>query len=207
MTDKPKQYTPDVLLKAKRQPDIVEVPSRLVLSIEGAGSPDLPGFGDTIGTLYGISYTLRFARKKAGRPVFKVGVLECDWWAEGEDLPVHEVPARETWRWRAMMGVPDDTTEKEVAGAVTEATTKRGSKLEGSELAQRIRLEQEKPTRCARILHVGPYATEPESFTKIDALLEAAGERREFGHREIYLSDPNRTAPEKLKTVLLTKLL
>jgi hypothetical protein len=207
MTDKPRQFTPDALLKATKKADIVEVPSRLVLSIEGAGPPDLPGFGDAIGALYGISYTMRFARKKGGRPVFKVGVLECEWWAEGENLPVHEVPARDTWRWRAMMGVPDDTSQEEVASTVTSATTKRGGKLEGSEVALRIELTKKEATRYARILHVGPYATEPESFAKIDEFLAAEGEQRERAHLEVYLSDPNRTAPDKLKTALLTRLL
>jgi hypothetical protein len=207
MSDKPQQYTPAVFLTAKNQPDIVEVPSRLVLSIEGAGPPEDAKFGEAIGALYGVSYTMRFARKKAGKPVFKVGVLECEWRAEGDDLPVHEVPAREFWRWRVMMAVPDETTKEEIDAGVEAATTKRGGKLEGNQAARRIRLETTQPTRFARILHVGPYATEPESFQKINQLLEAEGEQRERAHVEVYLSDPNRTAPEKLKTVLLTRLL
>lgn len=201
------QYTPEAFLKAKQQPDIVEVRSRLVLAIEGAGPPEQPGFSDAIGALYGVSYTLRFARKNAGGPVFKVGVLECKWWAEGENLPVHAVPARETWRWRVMMGVPDDVTQEEFAATVEAATRKRGGKLEGSDVARRIELTRLEPARFARVLHVGPYSTESESFAKIGELLEAEGAQRERAHIEVYLSDPNRTQPDKLKTVLLTRLL
>ena len=206
MTDKPVVATPDALIKAKRHPDLVDVPARLVLALDGAGGPEEPGFASAIGVLYGVSYALRFARKKAGKPVFKVGILEAEWWAEGDDLPVLEVPARSAWRWRVQMCVPPDVGEKEVSAIVETVTTKRGGKLEGSDEARRIRLVKLDTSRFARILHVGPYATEHESFAKIDDLLAGEGRAREPRHLEVYLSDPSQTAPEKLKTVLLTKL-
>jgi hypothetical protein len=206
MTDKPTQHTPNVLLKAKREPDIVQVPERSVLAIEGEGVPDQPGFAAAIGALYGISYGVRFARKGAGLPVFKVGVLEGEWRAEGVDLSVHEVPAREAWRWRLQMAVPPDLTQREVDEMAESATSKKGGKLEGSEEARRLRVLRIPPARYARLLHVGPYATEPESFDRIDNFLADQGLRREPWHVEVYLSDPGRTPPEKLKTTLLTKL-
>jgi hypothetical protein len=206
MTEKPVQYTPAELLKAKKHPDIVEVPDRVVLAIDGAGGPEEPGFAASIGALYGISYGLRFARKAAGRPVFKVGVLEGEWRAEGADLSVHEIPARETWRWRLQMALPPDVTSDELAAMVEAATTKKGGKLHGSEEARRLALAHPESGGYARILHVGPYATEPESFARIDDFLADQGRSREPWHVEVYLSDPGRTAPEKLKTALLTKL-
>ena len=207
MTDKPIQHTPEVLIKAKKQPDIVEVPERLVLAVDGAGGPEKPAFAAAIGALYGVSYGIRFARKGAGRPVFKVGVLEGEWRAEGVDLPLLETPARKTWRWRVQMAVPPDLTQEELDAMVEVVTTKMGGKLEGSEEARRIRLLRTEPARYARILHIGPYSTEPESFEKIDVWLGEQGLSREPWHIEIYLSDPGRTAPEKLKTALLTKLI
>jgi len=206
MSDTPFLPTPDALIKAKKQPVLVEVPERLVLALDGAGGPGEPAFSLAVAALYGISYTLRFARKKAGHPVFKVGLLEGEWRAEGENLPIHEVPSQDAWRWRLQMCVPPDVTEEELGLTVEAATTKRGGKLEGSEGARRVRLIRIEPARFARVLHVGPYATEPESFAKIDQLLSAQGLRREPWHIEVYLSDPNRTVPEKLKTVLLTRV-
>ena len=206
MSDKPILPTPDALIKGKKQPDLVEVPARLVLALDGAGGPGEPAFSSAVAALYGISYTLRFARKKAGRPVFKVGILEGEWRAEGEDYPIHEVPSQDVWRWRLQMCVPPDVTEEELRVVIEAATTKRGGKLEGSEEARRIQLLGIEASRFARVLHVGPYATEPESFAKIDRLLSAQGLNREPWHVEVYLSDPNRTAPEKLKTCLLTKV-
>jgi len=207
MSDTALLPTPDALLKGGKEPDLVEVPARLVLALDGAGGPAEPGFSSAIGALYGISFGLRFARKKAGQPVFKVGVLEGEWRARGEDLPLHEIPSQDTWRWRFQMCVPPDVTEEEVQEVAAAATTKRGGKLEGNEDARRIQLLSVESARFARILHVGPYATEPESFSKIDAMLAGLGLDREPWHVEVYLSDPSRTAPEKLKTCLLTKVI
>ena len=198
--------TPNELIQAKQEPDIVDVPARLVLALDGAGGPGEPAFTAAIAALYGIGYTLRFARKKAGKQVFKVGVLEGEWRAEGHDLPIHEVPSRDAWRWRLQMSVPSDMTEGELDAAIDEATTKRGGKLEGNEEARRVQLVKTEPSRFARVLHIGPYSSEPGSFAKIAQLLSAKRLTREPWHMEVYLSDPNRTAPEKLKTVLLTKV-
>ncbi len=206
MSEKPVLPTPDALLKGREQPDVVEVPPRLVLALRGAGGPTTPIFSASVGALYGISYTLRFARKKAGRAVFKVGVLEGEWRAEGGDLSIAETPSQDSWRWRMQMCVPDDVTEEELRDAVEAATTKRGGKLEGSEEAQRIEVLRVEPGRFARILHVGPYSTEPESFARIGQLLLEQGLSREPWHLEVYLSDPSRTAPDKLKTVLLVRV-
>ena len=206
MSNKPLLPPPNALLKGKQQPDLVEVPARLVLALHGSGGPTTSAFSAAVGALYGIPYALRFARKKAGRPVFKVGVLEGEWRAEGEGLSIYETPSQDSWRWRMQMCVPSDATEDELGGVVDAATTKRGGKLEGSEEAQRIELLGIEPARFARILHVGPYSTEPDSFAKLDELLLEHGLGREPWHVEVYLSDPNRTVPDKLKTVLLVKV-
>lgn len=206
MSEKPVMPTPEALTKARKKPDVVDVPDRLVIALDGAGGPEEPGFAEAVKALYGVAYPLRFARKKEGRPVFKVGPLEGEWRAAHDHQPSHEVPAREDWRWRVQLTVPSDVTKKELAAIVNTVTTKRGGKLEGNEEAKRIELIKIEGARFARILHVGPYATESESFARIDEMLTAEGLTREPWHIEMYLSDPTRTAPEKLKTALLTKL-
>ncbi len=206
MSGKQVSPTPDALLKGKVQPDVVDVPSRLVIALSGIGGPAEPAFSAAIEALYGISYAIRFRRKKAGKDVFKVGSLEGEWRAEGDDLRISEIPSQDAWRWRLQMCVPVDVTPEELRGTVELATNKRGGKLEGSEQARSIELLRIESARFARILHVGPYSTEPESFSKIDELLSDQGLEREPWHLEIYLSDPSRTAPEKLRTCLLTRV-
>jgi hypothetical protein len=116
------------------------------------------------------------------------------------------VAPRESWRWRLRIDVPADVTEAELAEVVRAATTKKGGKLEGSAEAGRVALERVPSMKVGRILHVGPYGEEPASFDRIRALLGAAGLRGGNAHQEIYLSDPMRTEPAKLRTVLLLEL-
>jgi len=195
---------PAVLLDATTTPDVVEVPARTAVAIDGAGPPDDPGFTRALGALYGVAYGLKFSRKPRGRD-FKVGPLEGRWWAEGAPEGVLQAP-RHTWRWRLRIAVPDDVAEADVAVVVRAAVTKKGGKLEGSDEARRVTLERIPATRVGRVLHLGPYANERASFARMEEVLAAAGLRRAQPHVEVYLLDPRRTRPEKLKTVLLGEI-
>ncbi|HSN15105.1 MAG TPA: GyrI-like domain-containing protein [Anaeromyxobacteraceae bacterium] len=198
--------TPEALFKAGALADVVEIPGRTVLAIDGAGGPEQAPFQRSVGALYGVAYSLRFARKPAGGD-FKIGPLEGRWWAEGAlAASAAGVPPRETWRWRLRLGVPDGVTDHEVADVIQAATMKKGGKLEGSADARRVALERIPAATMGRVLHVGPYADEPASFERIRAALTAAGRSGGNAHLEVYLSDPRRTKPEKLKTVLLREL-
>jgi len=107
---------------------------------------------------------------------------------------------------RLRIAVPDDVGEAELAAVIEAAVTRKGGKLEGSEEARRVALERIPAARLARILHLGPYADEPASFARVDQSLRATGLRRARPHVEIDLSDPRRTRPEKLRTILLAEI-
>lgn len=196
---------PPALLGASLGPEVVDVPARTVVAIDGAGPPDAPDFGRSIGAIYGAAYGLKFARKKGGT-TFKVGPLEGRWWAEGaaEDLLL---APREAWRWCLRIAVPSDVSDEELSAVMVQAVSKKGGKLEGSAEATRVRVERLSPARLGRVLHVGPYADEPRSFARLDAAVRGAGLRPARSHLEVYLSDPRRTAPARLRTVLLRELL
>ena len=196
---------PTVLLDATIAPEVVKTPARTVLAIDGVGPPDSEAFSRSVGAIYGTAYGLKFSRKVRG-PTFKIGPLEGRWWAEGVPEGVLQAP-RETWRWRLRMAVPDDVGEAELSEVVRAATSKKGGKLEGSEEAKRVFVEHIAQATHGRILHVGPYADEPRSFTQLDATLNAAGLRPAKPHLEVYLSDPRRTAHARLRTVLLREVL
>ncbi len=195
---------PPVLLDAAAEPDVVEVPARTVVAIDGAGPPDGEAFGRSIGAIYGAAYGLKFSRRDRGNS-FKVGPLEGRWWAEGAPAEPLQAP-RDTWRWRLRIAVPGDVGEGELAEVVRTATSRKGGKLEGSAEARRVRLERIPKARLGRVLHVGPYAEEPASLARMDAAVVAAGLRPARSHLEVYLSDPRRTAPSRLRTVLLREL-
>jgi hypothetical protein len=194
---------PDVLVKAKTTPDLVTVLRRRAIAIDGMGAPAGDPFQQALGALYGVAYTLKFARKKSGRATpFKVAALEGRWAAAGRPEE-NTRPPPETWTWRLRIAVPPDMTESEVATAIDAATSKKGGKLAGSRVARRVFLEEIPEQRCGRILHIGPYADEPRSFALLVPVMEAAGLRPARPHAEIYLGDPRRSQPSKLKTVLL----
>lgn len=197
---------PAPLLAATPEPDVVGIPARTVLAIDGAGPPDGGAFQRSVGALYGAAYGLKFARKKGGGGEFKVGPLEGRWWAEGAPEGLEGPPPREAWRWRLRLAVPDGARDAEVEAVVRAAVSRKGGKLEGSEEARRVRVERIPAATVGRVLHVGPYADEPRSFARIAGALAAAGLRPGRAHVEIYLSDPRRTAAARLRTVLLREL-
>ena len=196
---------PTLLFDATTVADVVEVPPRTVIAIDGAGSPGGQGFQRAIGALYGVAYGLKFARKKkSARRDFKVGPLEGRWRSSVTSTWTSKAPPPpDTWRWRLRIAVPDDVSDADVRAVAEAAAAKKGGKLFGSAEVRRVRLEHVDATPCGRVLHVGPYAGEPASLAKVRATMEAEGVRPAREHVEIYLGDPRRTAPARLKTELL----
>jgi hypothetical protein len=201
----PRASVPRQLLDATATPDLVTVPARTVLALAGAGAPEDDAFPRSVGALYGVAYTVKFARRRAGKADFAIGALEARWWTENPSRHVAQVPRAE-WRWELRLTIPGGVTAAEVARAIATATARRGGKLEGSAEALLVRRVKLPATKCGRVLHAGPYGREGESFAQIVAVLERAGHRAANAHLEIYLNDPRRVAPQKLKTVLLLEL-
>jgi hypothetical protein len=196
---------PPVLYNATTKPEAVTIPARTVLALDGQGAPESQSFERSIGAVYGVAYTLKFARKKSGRKDFKIGPLEARWWTDEPARRFMDTP-RDAWRWQLRIALPKDATHAEVSRAIAEATHKKGGKLEGSTEAQHVALAVVPAARCGRVLHVGPYGQEGESFARIVEVVQGAGLVARNSHVEVYLNDPRRTKPEKLKTELLLEL-
>jgi hypothetical protein len=195
---------PRELVSATRTADLVSVPKRRCLAIDGAGSPQEPAFADAVETLFGVGYALKLARKKAAKSDFKVGPLEGHWSSDLADPTTK--PAPEHWRWRLRIGVPADVTKDELDRIKHEVVSKRGGKLEGSAVVPHLFLESIHAQRVGRILHVGPFAEESASFAQIASVLDRAGLKPAPTHIEVYRSDPRHTRPAGLETVLLREL-
>ena len=211
--DKPKEGNgmqngspvPRELVSATGTADVVSVPKRRCLAIDGAGSPKDAAFAEAIGALYGTSYTLKFARRKAGRSDFKVGPLEGHW-AAAVPPGTTARPSPDKWRWRLRIGVPSDVTKDDVERIKHDVVTKKGGKLQGSPVVPRVFLESVPGQRVGRVLHIGPYAKEDTSFELIASVLDRARLNAAPTHVEVYLNDPGRTRPDALRTVLLREL-
>ena len=196
---------PRVLWDATTTAQVVTVPARRVLALDGQGAPEGQAFERSVGAMYGVAYTLKFARKKAGGRDFKIGPLEVRWWPDKAGRPLPDTP-RETWRWQLRIAIPTDVRAAELAKTIKEATHKKGGKLEGSQEAAQLALAALPAARFGKVLHIGPYSTEGESFARITEVVKGAGLSARNAHLEVYLNDPRRAKPEKLKTVLLLEL-
>jgi hypothetical protein len=196
---------PRELLRATRTADIVSVPHRRCLAIDGVGSPQDPKFQQSVEALYGVSYALKFARKKAGKSDFKIGPLEGHWSAD-PSWGAAGKPPPEAWHWRLRIGVPTEVTRDDLERIKDEVVERKGGKLQGSPVVPHLFLESIPNQRLGRVLHVGPYAEEEASFALISTALERAGLTPAPTHIEVYRNDPRRTHPAALETVLLREL-
>ncbi len=183
-----------------KAPVIVEVPELSFLMLDGRGDPNASeDYQVALQALYGVAYTLKFTLKKSdpGRD-FKVMPLEGLWWVEGEPPRLDELQAdRETWNWTMMIALPDEVTAAEVAAATEAAAQRRPLPA-----AAKVRLERFAEGRAAQVMHLGPYAAEAPTIELLHAFVAEQGLELRGRHHEIYLGDPRRTAPERLRTVI-----
>ena len=184
------------LFSARRAPRLVDVPPLPYFMIDGQGPPAGEAFQETIQALYSTAYTLKFALKKAGRTDFVVAPLETLWWSDNPRA--FEENRRGEWRWTAMVMQPDHVTDADLQAALGELLRK-GIRNPAHD---RLRLDTLEEGRAAQLLYVGPYDAMESSVAQLRAFVAAEGYRPAGRHHDIYLSDPRRTAPEKLKTIL-----
>jgi hypothetical protein len=180
---------------APRAPRLVATKPGKYFTIAGAGDPDGPQFGEKVGALYAVAFTVKMARKQAGKD-YKVAGLEGLWWGVSQGRWLIE-QARHQWRWKLLIRVPSFIAAKDIAAA------KRAllAKAKGKAIAQ-VKLETVREGRCVQMLHVGPYMNEGPTMDAMLAFAKAHGLRFTGRHHEIYLSDPRRVKPEKLRTIL-----
>jgi hypothetical protein len=180
---------------------LLTIPNRRYLTIDGTDEPGAPGFRDAITTLYPVAYTLHFALKRRN-VLAPVGALEGLYWInEPGPIPARRFAAtpeaREHWSWRLMLPVPGQCTDADITSAVDEVFAKKRPPL-----LEQLRCESWHEGPVAQILHVGPYEEEARTVERLQNGIAEAGLVPRGCHHEIYVSDPNRTAPDRLKTVI-----
>ena len=181
--------------RAKRKPDAVYVPEGKFLCILGKGDPNGEEYQKAIGALYSLAYTLKFHYKKLNMD-FKVMPLEGLWWIENGTFDMNNPAPRDDWRWRAFIRVPDYVTEEALQELVPDLSEMKGEKvLEVSLWAYHEGIS-------AQVLHIGPYSEETPTINTLHQWVEDKGYRLRGHHHEIYLSNPQRSKPEKLKTII-----
>ncbi len=178
---------------APRNPRVVTAGKGQYLSVEGRGRPGDALFRAQVGALYGMAWTLKMTKKGLGKD-FKMMPLEALWW--GEAAEPGAAPGAE-WSWKLLLRVPNFVRRRDLSAAA-QALAARGR----GQGAREVALEQLKEGRCVQALHVGPYDTEHETIEHMARAARAHGLALHGRHHEIYLSDPRRVPPERLRTIL-----
>jgi hypothetical protein len=176
---------------------LVTVPELNFLMIDGKGDPNTAeSYAEAVEALYSVSYSLKFASKKDLENDYVVPPLEGLWWAD--DPAAFVARRRDEWRWTMMIMQPDWITEAMVAAAL-EIT---GRKKELPALPG-LRFERLHEGLSLQTMHLGPYEAEGPTLARLhNEYMPAHGFTFNGPHHEIYLGDPRKTPPEKLKTVL-----
>lgn len=179
---------------AKKKPEIREFNELNFLSILGKGEPAGTEFVEAVEALYPLAYGIKNIYKKQEMD-FGVPKLEGLWWVNSEKNAL-EVP-RSEWHWKLLIRMPDFVSAESFEQAKKEVIKKKGI-----EKIDEILFEKIAEGKCIQIMHIGPYSTEPETINQIKGFMNENGLVENGLHHEIYLSDPRKTTPEKMKTIL-----
>ena len=175
---------------------LLRVPKFNFLMVDGAGDPNTSKeFMDAMQALLGMSYTMKFMYRKQKSIDYPVMALEGLWWMK-DNVPF-DWKKKEDWRWTLMVMQPKYVTKSLVKKAMVELKEKK----ELPALAQ-LRFEPFNEGLCVQIMHIGPYSAEGPTIQRLHSVAREHKYEVYGKHHEIYLSDPRRTKPEKLKTVI-----
>jgi hypothetical protein len=176
---------------------VVDVPPLRFLMVDGSGNPNTAeAYTQAVEALYGLSYALKFAVRKETGVDYGVMPLEGLWWAE--DMDDFITRNKDNWLWTMMIMQP----EEHVTAALVARVRDELRRKKDLPALDRVRFETYSEGVALQVMHIGSYDDETPLLAAMHAQIEADGYVRSGKHHEIYLGDPRRTAPEKLKTVL-----
>ncbi len=185
-----------------RKVEVVDVPAFNFVMVDGAIEPGegpgtSPGFQENLQALYGIAYTTKFmVKQRKSNPVdFPVMALEGLWWVEDG---LFDIKVKDNWFYTVMILLPDLVTKEVFAEGLALLCKKKGDQPAFA----RLRLEQFQEGLCVQTMHLGPYGEEPATVSRMETFARENGFSFCNKHHEIYLGNPLRADPEKLKTIL-----
>lgn len=180
-----------------REVVFVDVPKMNFLMADGTGNPNTSQqYTEVIEALYAVSYTLKFMIKK-GKMAFDYGVLPLEglWWTH--DMARFSVENKNIWKWTAMIMQPEFVTKEMFSEAVKQVEKKKDPTA-----LSKIRFESFFEGLSAQIMHIGTYSEEGPTIEKLHKFIHENCHELSGKHHEIYLSDPNKASPEKMKTII-----
>jgi hypothetical protein len=176
---------------------LVNVPDLQYLMVDGHGDPNTAvEYTQALEALYAVAYRLKFFSKKQGRD-YVVPPLEGLWWAENMDA-FSAARNKSQWDWTMMIMTPDWITHP------TFLQAQKGAR-DNKELpaARKLQLKTYREGLSVQILHLGSYDEEGPALAHLhQEWMPENGFDFNGKHHEVYLNDPRKVAPDKLKTIL-----
>ena len=124
------------------------------------------------------------------------------WWDNPKTFSVKDAPPREEWNWKSMIRQPDF-----IGISILEEVRSEVFKKKGLKVVNDVKWELFDEGLSVQILHLGPYSEEEKSITKLNDFIKEQGYKHRGHHHEIYLNDPKRTTPEKIKTIIIPEII
>lgn len=176
--------------------EILEIPRMNFLMIDGTGNPNTSReYADSVSALYSIAYSQKFKINKSKGIDYNLLPLEGLWWMD--DMELFSTDKKDEWKWTMMIQQPDLITGDEINSTILELEKKKPNPV-----YSRIRFEPFAEGLSAQIMHIGPYSAEKPTIDLLHRSITDQGYTLRAKHHEIYLGDPRKTAPEKLKTII-----
>ncbi|MDE5740977.1 MAG: GyrI-like domain-containing protein [Oscillospiraceae bacterium] len=194
------------LYQPKSKPSLIDVPEMVFIAVDGAGDPNTcPAYKEAMEMLYGLSFGIKMSKMDGSQPEgyfeYVVPPLEGLWFADGVSFDGLNVTDKNKFKWISMIRQPEFVTEQ-VFETAREKLAKKKPDLDLS----KARLMKYTEGLCVQIMHKGAYDDEPKSIELIKKFAAENGYAEDFSgvryHHEIYLSDPRKCAPERLRTVI-----
>ena len=201
MTNHPKvdfkRTMKEVFTASAKEFEEITLPALTYLMVDGQGPPgNSPAYLDALGILYPAAYGVKFHSKRELKRDYVVPPLEGLWWSDNLDAFTEN--RRDEWRWTMMIMLPDWVTDDDYTAAMDVVQRKKAD-LDFTKLRKDVL--EEGP--CLQTLHIGSYADEAPTLAHLhDELMPARGLTFNGRHHEIYLGDPRKVAPDKLRTIL-----
>ncbi|MFF2821936.1 GyrI-like domain-containing protein [Arthrobacter koreensis] len=176
---------------------LVEVPPQRFLAVDGHGNPNTsPDYAAAVQALYAVAYSLKFAAKRSSGQDSVVAPLEGLWRAE--DPAAFLQGSKDLWDWTMLISQPEWVSEETALEAAAEVRARKDL-----DAAARIHWLELKEGLSVQVMHIGSYDDEAPLLAQLHHEFMPENQLDFNGdHHEVYLSDPRRTAPEKLKTIL-----
>lgn len=195
------------------KPAVVCVPAMSFIMVDGKGNPNEEGgeYQQAVELLYALSYSIKMGYKKGDKPEgwsdYMVLPLEGLWWLEGGTASDSDFTQKEKYCWTSMIRQPEFVTQ-----AIFEKACRETAKKKPGLDTSKARFATFEEGMCVQAMHIGPYEEEPKTIALMEKFLEESGYRNAIGdtgpdgsvrrHHEIYLGDPRKTEPSKMKTIL-----